>query len=489
MRRRCRRQPRRTILGSNPPQACGVDPIWAASSRECAQLCLVRLALARRPALLVPSAEGRRLAPSPRMVILAATHYDAPAQPARIRTLSMFRRAIDQLRASPVGARALDLTRPAIRRATRAILHQSARIKRAPDPGPLVVSGFLSENSGIGKAGRCTVNALKLAGYTVIEHDVRPWLSQTRLFASELPAPPGGVWIVHCNPPEAEVILSRLRPDAWKSRYRIGYWAWELPTAPSTWLKAGAFFDEVWAPSAFTQDALSEAAAPVRRMSHPISPAEPEDTPPCLLWSAPSDGLRCLAMADLNSSAARKNPMGAITLFKRAFPEPSGERELIAKIRVHARFEHTIEALQAATEGRPDITLLSRELSDEEVRSLIASATTVLSPHRAEGFGMVLAEAMTAGVTPLATGWSGNLDFMAGLDPLLIPYALSDIDDPSGIYPKQGQWPEPDLAAGATKLRALAADPALRASPKSETAARIAACWSGWSRERRTQEP
>ncbi|MEI9903152.1 MAG: hypothetical protein WDN06_03590 [Asticcacaulis sp.] len=41
-------------------------------------------------------------------------------------------------------------------------------------PGDLVVTGFFNEALGIGRAGRLTAEALRAAGYTVIEHDLRP---------------------------------------------------------------------------------------------------------------------------------------------------------------------------------------------------------------------------------------------------------------------------------------------------------------------------
>ena len=46
------------------------------------------------------------------------------------------------------------------------------------------------------------------------------------------------------------------------------------------------------------------------------------------------------------------------------------------------------------------------------VNGLLAACDAVVSLHRSEGFGLILAEAMYLGKPVVATGWSGNMDFM-----------------------------------------------------------------------------
>jgi hypothetical protein len=69
-----------------------------------------------------------------------------------------------------------------------------------------------------------------------------------------------------------------------------------------------------------------------------------------------------------------------------------------------------------------------------------------------------LAEAFLSGVPALATGWSGNLEFMSDLPELLIHHTMTPVDDPYHVYSASGlEWAEPDLLDVASKLRALAA--------------------------------
>jgi len=103
-------------------------------------------------------------------------------------------------------------------------------------------------------------------------------------------------------------------------------------------------------------------------------------------------------------------------------------------------------------------------LSPRRSESLTASADIVLSLHRSEGFGLVPAEAMLLGKPVIATGWSGNMDFMDAACAVPIGYRLVPASDPRGVYDVPGAvWAEADLDEAVVQLRLLADNPALRA--------------------------
>jgi hypothetical protein len=110
---------------------------------------------------------------------------------------------------------------------------------RELESGPLVVSGLLSEAKGVSEGARLTIAGLRSAGFSPIAHDLRPLFST----GGEFPiSDRGGVWLIHVNAPEAIQALGRIHPPSWLGRYRIGYWAYELPRVPDSWVRIAQAF-------------------------------------------------------------------------------------------------------------------------------------------------------------------------------------------------------------------------------------------------------
>ena len=93
------------------------------------------------------------------------------------------------------------------------------------------------------------------------------------------------------------------------------------------------------------------------------------------------------------------------------------------------------------------------------VRSLISACDCLVSLHRAEGFGRGPGEAMALGRLALATGWSGNVDFMTPEISLLVEHDLIQLEPDE--YPHwQGQsWANPSIDHAFTLARPLLTDP------------------------------
>jgi glycosyltransferase involved in cell wall biosynthesis len=127
----------------------------------------------------------------------------------------------------------------------------------------------------------------------------------------------------------------------------------------------------------------------------------------------------------------------------------------------------TLLELKSAAASDRRIRIIEDHLSYADVLSLYASADVMVSLHRAEGLGLHLMEAMTLGRPVIATGWSGNIDFMTSENSCLVGYRLGRVHASHPAYaaelarPEQ-VWAEPDMDEATVWMRRLAGDPSLR---------------------------
>ncbi|HEX5852574.1 MAG TPA: glycosyltransferase, partial [Solirubrobacteraceae bacterium] len=272
-----------------------------------------------------------------------------------------------------------------------------------------------------------------------------------------------GFEIVAVNADELPGFLARLGEDYFEGP-RIGIWGWETNSIPARWQHAFALVDEIWVYSRFMAHNIG-AVAPVPVIALP---------PPVLAPVAPAaptrlgvpDGFLFLFVFDYLSTIQRKNPVGLIEAFKRAFAPGEGPQLLIKTINAPLRALAEEEVLWAA-HGRADIHVIDRSLSGDQLDGLMAACDCYVSLHRAEGFGLTMAEAMAIGKPVVATGYSGNVDFMDAHNSYLVDYEVGRVGPENEIYPSDGEWAQPSVEHAAELMRRVHAEP--------EQAARIGA--------------
>src|SRR5690606_8983460 len=105
----------------------------------------------------------------------------------------------------------------------------------------------------------------------------------------------------------------------WDFKYNIGFWLWELEEFPDDWVKCFSFVDEIWTSSKFASDSIRKKTdLPVHIVPYPIS-APIDEKYDRKYFELPEDKFLFLCMYDSNSTIERKNPIGAIEAFKKAF--------------------------------------------------------------------------------------------------------------------------------------------------------------------------
>jgi glycosyltransferase involved in cell wall biosynthesis len=333
--------------------------------------------------------------------------------------------------------------------------------------GPAVrLTGYLSHALGLGAAARGYALALGAAAVPVttvsvpLHHLALPVALADEYgrhrFEHLVHEGHHGFEIIAVNADELPDLVERLGEDYFQGT-RIGIWGWETDSIPARWSDAFALIDEIWVYSRFMADNIG-AVAPVPVLALP-PPVDQPPAPVAPLRLGVPHGFLFLFVFDYLSTVQRKNPVGLITAFKRAFAPGEGPQLLIKSINSPLRPLAEEEVLWAA-HGRPDIHVIDRSLTGEELGGLMAACDCYVSMHRSEGFGLTLAEAMAIGKPVIGTRYSGNVDFMNADNSYLVDFTIGRVGPDCEIYPPEGTWAEPSVEHAAGLMRRVYAQPA-----------------------------
>ncbi len=233
--------------------------------------------------------------------------------------------------------------------------------------------------------------------------------------------------------------------------YRIANWYWELETAPAEWSDFAGLIDEIWAPTPFVGAAMRATMhVPVYDILPGVSLGKSEEISRGTL-GIPDNHFLFLFMFDMCSEIERKNPIGLIHAFRRAFA-PNDRASLLIK---SSRGNADPTGLRMLKDvARENAVLLFDELtSRERALGYTGMCDCFVSLHRAEGFGLGLAEAMLLGKPVIATNYSGNLAFMNQDNSFLVDYKIIEIEKSGPIYKKGFCWANPSEDHAAAQMR------------------------------------
>jgi glycosyltransferase involved in cell wall biosynthesis len=321
----------------------------------------------------------------------------------------------------------------------------------ALEPYGVNVYGYFRAETGVGQSARNGVIALASAGIKAALHNL-PAAHHSELdisVASFAPDTPNETSIFFVNADQTELVRRSARKSGRK--HNIGVWTWELEEWPRHWDCAFDAYDEIWVPSSFCQAAIAaRSPVPVVRIPYCVKPAKASHKTR-LDFGLDPDRFVFLSVFDMRSGFGRKNPLAAMLAFERAF---AGQQdcELIVKVNHAHSNPAALRRLQAEA-FKHRVRVIADTFRHGDVQALIRSADCIVSLHRAEGFGLVLAEAMLLEKPVIATGYSGNLDFTTPSTAFLVSYALQRVGPENQPYPEHCFWANPHIDDAANQMR------------------------------------
>ena len=246
--------------------------------------------------------------------------------------------------------------------------------RRPPDDGPadLLVLSYFRNPCGLQVEADAIADGLAAAGWRIrrrtLPGEPAPGRADPRAFADLENAP-----VTLAKLGAAEGLADVYRRAGLHPRpgvYRVANLSWELDRFPPAAADRLALADEVWTPSRFCADAARAELPdkPVRAMPPGVT------APPVGRFDRAHYGLAdgrfvALFVFDLGSVAARKNPLGLVRAFRRAFPA-SEPVTLCLKVSNGRHFPAAVAELRAA---EPDVVVLDRVMTRPEVGGLMAA--------------------------------------------------------------------------------------------------------------------
>lgn len=323
--------------------------------------------------------------------------------------------------------------------------------------------GNIRADSGLGQSSRLVAAQLEASGidFTIREHHISENFSMTdHSFDGQITEEiPYDVNLIHINAHEFTISYMQLGKQVWDYRYNIAFWLWELETFPQEWVDCISIVDEIWTPAEFVSSSLRKVTdKPVYTIPYHVT-APTDEKYDRDYFHLPKDKFLFLMMYDNGSMMERKNPLGTLEAFKQAFDKENTEVGLVIKIAGDA--DEDMEKIRQFFDGYTNIYFMTKTLSKVEVNSLVKDVDVFVSLHRAEGFGLVMAEAMLNGTPCIATNWSANTEFMTEDTSCLVDYKFIEIEKDIGPFKKGNRWADADILQAAGYMKSLYTDPEL----------------------------
>ena len=250
-----------------------------------------------------------------------------------------------------------------------------------------------------------------------------------------------------------------------KKHYNIGYWCWELAELPDAFCLGLDMFQEIWTISGFCTNAIEKkVSVPTLTVPHYADPNRTVIKNGRDYFNIEKDVFLFMFAYDCKSYLSRKNPQAAVQAFLKAFSPEDRHVGLVLKLNYVENYKEHIEELQKVLSPYPHSYCIDKYLTDDEMRTLVHISDTVVSLHRAEGFGNLPLQAMALGTPVISTAWSGNMEYMNHMNTALVGYNMILVNGQYyGSTPGDGLvWADPDIDEAAAHMRRMVSDKSWR---------------------------
>lgn len=315
--------------------------------------------------------------------------------------------------------------------------------------------GPLFDYSGYGEANRHAAAALDAAGVNVIGQVVN-YTPEPSDFGpigetmQRLTKNTGdyGIKIIHTTPDQYAKHME-------KGIYHIGHFFWETDRVPADFVAGLELMDEIWTGSEANADAIRRSLTGNKQ---PLLRVYPQAIETEREWPATPyeinnfDGYLFYSIFEWTD---RKNPEALLNAYWREFQDNENVGLLIKtyfrnfdlrnKRMIRDQIEHFKR--RSGLTKFPRVFLYMDLMDRSHVMRLHKTGDCYVTPHRGEGWGLPIAEALLAGNPAITTGYGGISEWLAKQDAaMILDYTmvpLQGMAHSSRWYTPDQKWADP----------------------------------------------
>ena len=214
------------------------------------------------------------------------------------------------------------------------------------------------------------------------------------------------------------------KPVRFGGKY-VGYAVWETPELPAAFVEGVSRPDAIWTCSEFSRNAFAPHARTFV-LPHVVERLRPAAHD--MDWMAARLGITELRREArdilyfytiVDTVNPRKNIETLLAAFAMAFP---GEEEKVRLVVKQYREPQNLNQFSHVID-------IPEMLSSGQLAALHAVCDCYVSAHHAEAWGLPLSEAMAIGNPVIATGYSGNMEFMDAKNSFPAAYTVHTVSE------------------------------------------------------------
>ena len=311
------------------------------------------------------------------------------------------------------------------------------------------IFGYIKGEFGIGEAVRLNIKASNKVGLPVslVNYEtVTIHRNEDQSFNDFSKEFPYDINLIQISPSEVSNFFLDEIAIGLKGKYNILYVAWESEYLPDDYIKNINYFDEIWVPSKFCQESISKVCrVPVINIPHPVEIQLEKTTDTDAINFYDKSKFNFLFIFDYNSTLERKNTLNLIEAFQKAFDKDDKNVVLNIKTSSSKNFVSEKQQIEDKIGDQKNIKIIEKIFDKNSLNNIINDCDCYVSLHRSEGFGLTMAEAMCLKKPVIATGYSGNTEFMDFQNSFLVQYKKATAGKNLLNYDERTIWSEPSV--------------------------------------------